>query len=92
MVVNSKQKAYEKFIFINKFISISFSILILLFYFSFILVIGFRPDVLSIFIGDTSVTYGIVIGLSIIIFSILLTFIFTIIANNYLDKLRSEIK
>lgn len=89
---NTKKNAYEKFVFISKFISLSFSCVVLLIYFSFILVIGFRPEILSIFIDNTSVTYGVAIGLSIIIFSILLTFVFTIIANNYLDKLRREIK
>ena len=91
MVVNTKQKAYERFIFINKLISFTFSLTILVLYFSFILVIGFRPDLLSIFIGETSITFGIILGLFIIIFSIFLTFVFTIIANNYLDKLKKEI-
>ena len=54
--------------------------------------IGFKPEILGIFIIDSHITFGIVIGLSIIIFSIFLTFVYTIIANKYLDKLKEQIE
>ncbi len=88
----SKEKLYNKFIFLNKLIAFSFSLLILFIYFAFILLIGFRPRVLGIYLYDSYITVGIVLGLSIIIFSIFLTFAYTLIANNYLDKLKDKLK
>ncbi len=87
-----KEKEYRKFIFLNKLIAFSFSTLVLIVYFSFILIIGFKPEILGIFIGQTYLTIGIVLGLSIIVFSIFLTFVYTLIANNYLDKLKNNIE
>jgi len=88
---NKKEKDYINFIFFNKLISFTFSLVVLIIYFSFILIIGFYPEVLGIFLFDTFITSGIVIGLSIIIFSIFLTLLYTLIANNFLDKLKKEI-
>ncbi len=87
-----KEKSYLKFIFLNKLIAFSFSIVVLLIYFSFIIVIGFAPNLLAIFLFDSYITTGIIVGLSIIIFSILLTFLYTIIANNFLDKIKENIR
>jgi uncharacterized membrane protein (DUF485 family) len=87
----NKEKKYNKFIFLNKLIAFLFSTIILISYFAFILIIGFKPNILGIFFNDSYITVGIVIGLSIIIFSILLTFVYTLIANKYLDKLREEV-
>ncbi len=90
--LKSKEKDYQRFIFLNKLIAFLFSGLVLLIYFSFILIIGFKPEILGIFLGQTYITWGIILGLSIIIFSIFLTFIYTLIANNYLDKLRNKLE
>ncbi len=89
---HSSRISYHRFIFLNKLISFSFSTLILILYFSFILIIGFAPDLFGVFLFDSYLTLGIVAGLSIILFSILITFVYTIIANKYLDKLRGKIK
>ena len=89
---HSSEINYHRFIFLNKLISFSFSTLILILYFSFILIIGFAPDLFGVFLFDSYLTLGIVAGLSIILFSILITFVYTIIANKYLDKLRGKIK
>tara|TARA_B100000927_G_scaffold284712_1_gene273971 strand:- start:26 stop:310 length:285 start_codon:yes stop_codon:yes gene_type:complete len=88
---NKKEKKYINFIFFNKLISFTFSLVVLIMYFSFILIIGFYPEALGIFLFDTFITSGIIIGLSIIIFSIFLTLLYTLIANNFLDKLKKEI-
>jgi len=88
-----KEILYNKFIFLNKLLAFSFSATILIIYFSFILIIGFKPKVLGVYIyNDNSITIGIVLGLSIIIFSILLTLLYTLIANNYLDNIKKKIK
>ncbi|MAI76548.1 MAG: hypothetical protein CBC25_05015 [Pelagibacteraceae bacterium TMED65] len=88
---NRKEKDYIKFIFLNKLIAFSFSLVTLIVYFSFILIIGFYPEVLGVFLFDSFITVGIIIGLSIIIFSIFLTLLYTLVANNFLDKLREKI-
>ncbi len=87
-----ENKNYDKFILLNRLLSFSFSLFILVLYFSFVLVIGFKPNLLSIFVGETFVTTGILIGLLIIILSILLTLVYTIISNTYLDKLKEDLE
>ena len=75
----------------NKIIAFSFSLLVLFFYFSFILIIGFKPELFGILVGDSYITVGIVIGLFVIVFSIFLTFVYTFISNNYLDKIKDQL-
>ena len=72
----------------NKLVSFIFSGIILLVYFSFIIILAFFPEVLRKLVAGTSITYGIFAGLSIILFSILMTFVYSLIANNFLDKLK----
>ena len=88
----SKKILYDRFIFLNKLIAFSFSLLILSFYFSFIFIIGFKPEILGILLSNSYVTVGIVWGLSIIFFSIILTLIYTLISNNFLDKIKEKLK
>ena len=88
----NKKILYHRFIFLNKLIAFTFSFLILSFYFSFILIIGFKPEMLGIMLVNSYITVGIVLGLSIIIFSILLTLIYTLISNNFLDKIKNKLK
>ena len=88
----NKKIHYDRFIFLNKLIAFTFSFLILLIYFSFIFIIGFRPEILGILLDNSYITVGIVWGLSIIFFSILLTLVYTLISNNFLDKIKEKIK
>ena len=88
----SKKILYDRFIFLNKLIAFSFSLLILSFYFSFIFIIGFKPEILGILLNNSYVTVGIVWGLSIIFFSIILTLVYTLISNNLLDKIKEQLK
>ena len=88
----SKKILYDRFIFINKLVASTFSILILFFYFSFIFVIGFKPEILGILLHNSYITVGIVWGLSIIFFSIILTLVYTLISNNFLDKIKEKLK
>ena len=63
------------------------SILILVAYFSFILIIAFKPSLFAIPLGpDTVITYGIPAGLGIIIFSFMLTGIYVWRANGEFDR------
>ena len=73
------------------FLSNFFTFLILLIYFSFIIIIAFNPIFFSQTYNEMVITYGIICGLSIIIFSIILTFIYVLISNKTLDDLRNHI-
>ena len=73
------------------FLSNFFTFLVLLIYFSFIIVIAFNPIFFSQTYNDMVITYGIICGFSIIIFSIILTFIYVLVSNKMLDGLRNQI-
>jgi len=81
---------FKKLIFFNQLVSFSLSLVILALYFSFILIIGFYPDIFRIFIFNSSITFGIALGLFIILISIFLTLIYVIISNFFLDKLKDN--
>ena len=85
---NSHDKNLEKLIFYSNLISYSLSFIVLILYFSFIFILGFKPDFFHKTLHNSSITYGIFSGLSIIIISIFLTFIYVILSNLFLDKLR----
>ena len=78
----------EKLIFYSNLISYSLSFVVLILYFSFILILGFKPEFFHKTFGDSSITYGIFSGLFIIIISVFLTFIYVILSNLFLDKLK----
>lgn len=64
------------------------AILMLIIYYAFILVIAFDPQLLATPISEGSITtYGIPVGLAIIIASIALTGIYVWRANNEFDRL-----
>ena len=73
------------------YLSKSFSCLVLTIYFSFISIIGFNPEFFSFKIQNSFFTYGIILGLFIIVFSIFLTIIYVLISNSKLDNLRKKI-
>ena len=73
------------------FLSNFFTFLVLLIYFSFIIIIAFNPIFFSQTYNDMVITYGIICGFSIIIFSIILTFIYVLVSNKMLDDLRNQI-
>lgn len=63
------------------------SYLMLFVYYFYILVIAFKPELFAIKIGDGHTTWGIVIGLGVILFTFLLTGIYIHKANSKLDAL-----
>ena len=82
---------YHKFIpFRNRF-CVLMSCGIFAIFFAFILAIGFYPDILGYKIGSSSVTLGIICGVSIIIIAILSTGVYTLFANKYFDKEQMQI-
>lgn len=68
------------------------SIIILVVYYSFILVIAFSPATLAQKIGDGVTTLGIPVGLFVIVLSFVLTGIYTQRANGEFDELTRQIK
>ncbi len=66
--------------------------IILLSYFSFILIIAFAPTLFAIPVAEGSIiTWGIIAGIFIILLSFLLTGIYVIRANNEFDHLTRDI-
>ena len=66
--------------------------LILIVYYSFILVIAFAPDLLGIPVSQNgTMTWGIVIGLGIILFTFVITGIYVHRANTVFDGLLREV-
>lgn len=88
----TKKRILNKLIKQQNFISVLFSLIILFLYFSFIIIIGFKPELFSFMVINNSIPFGIVFGISIIISSICLTTIYVLISNIYLDHLREKIK
>ena len=78
----------KKLIFFSNLISYSLSFIVLILYFSFILILGFKPEFFHKTLPESSITYGIFSGLFIIIISIFLTFIYVVLSNLFLDKLK----
>tara|TARA_B100001123_G_C14335130_1_gene640762 strand:- start:173 stop:481 length:309 start_codon:yes stop_codon:yes gene_type:complete len=76
----------------KSFISWLLSSIILLTYFSFILLIAFFPEILGMKISNKSIiTIGIPIGVSIILLAFLSTGIYVFIANKKLDLIEKKI-
>jgi uncharacterized membrane protein (DUF485 family) len=88
MKKNTNDNNLEKLIFFSKLISYSLSFIVLILYFSFILILGFKPEFFHKTLPESSITYGIFSGLFIIIISVFLTFIYVVLSNLFLDKLK----
>ncbi len=89
--VNEAKARFYKFIsFKNKF-ALFLSCIIFVCYYAFVASVGFFPDVLGYRIGPSSITLGILCGISLIVLCIIVTGIYTFFANKYLDKEQSEI-
>jgi len=86
--MGSKTNKSDKYITVKRNISHLFSFVVIFMYFSFILLIGFYPKLLAKKIATSSMTYGVIFGLSIIIFSIFLTLIYTLLSNKYIDEIK----
>ncbi|MBF0175693.1 MAG: DUF485 domain-containing protein [Magnetococcales bacterium] len=68
------------------------SIVMLILYYTFILLIAFRPEILAAPFGVGIITVGIPVGAGIIVAAFILTWIYIVRANGLFDKLTSEIK
>lgn len=89
-VQDAKARFYKFVSFRNKF-CIYLSLVILVCYYGFVASVGFFPEVLGYRLGPSSITLGIILGVSIIVISIASTGIYTLFANKYFDKEQAEI-
>ncbi|MDP2892884.1 MAG: DUF485 domain-containing protein [Sulfurimonas sp.] len=84
---------YQKLISTRNSFAVKLSILMLVVYFLFILLIAFNPAFLGTPLSSGSVTtVGIPVGMGIIIFAIVLTGIYTKRANGEFDDLSNSVK
>ncbi|MBS4067512.1 MAG: DUF485 domain-containing protein [Sulfurimonas sp.] len=84
---------YQKLISTRNSFAVKLSILMLVVYFLFILLIAFNPAFLGTPLSSGSVTtVGIPVGMGIIVFAIVLTGIYTKRANGEFDDLSNSVK
>ena len=84
--------SFKKLLKERKKLGITLTLLMLVVYFSFILTIAFKPDLLSIALYKGSViTLGIPVGIFVIVFAFVLTGIYVRKANTTYDKYLQEI-
>lgn len=67
------------------------SVLVIGVYFSFILVIAFKPALLGVAVGAGVTSWGVVMGLAIIVFCLVITGIYVYYANTVLEPMTKAI-
>lgn len=77
---------FRQFVSFRSKISLVLSLVVLVCYYAFVLSVGLFPEVLGYRLGPSSITLGIIAGLFIIVLSIIVTGIYTFLANTYFDK------
>jgi uncharacterized membrane protein (DUF485 family) len=68
------------------------TILMLIVYFGFILLVAFNKPLLSTRLGEGVMTLGMPVGLGVIVFTVLITAIYVRRANSEFDALSNEVK
>lgn len=68
------------------------TIVMLIVYYGFILLVAFAKDLLAMRIGDGVVTLGIPLGLAVIVFTILITGFYVRRANSEFDDLTEKVR
>ena len=82
---------FRNFVYFRNKISLLLSLVILVLYYVFVFGIGMAPEVLGSRIGTSSVSLGIIYGIFIIVSCIIVTGLYTFVANQYMDKDQDEI-
>ncbi len=83
---------FKKLVKLQNYLSFFLSALVLIFYFSFILILAFNPKLFSTLIFSSNFSLGVIYGLSIIIMSIIFTIFYVVYSNLVLDKIRDQLK
>ena len=84
-------KAFKSFVCLRNKVALWLSVVVLICYYVFVLGIGLFPDILGYRLGPSSITVGILAGIFLIILFIIVTGIYTFLANQYFDKQQEEI-
>jgi uncharacterized membrane protein (DUF485 family) len=84
--------AYQKLVSIRSKFSWTLAMLMLVVYYGYILLIAFNKELLSTKIGNGVMTWGIPIGLFVIVFTVIITGIYVRRANSEFDDLTAEIR
>ncbi len=69
-----------------------FSLLVMIVYYGFILLIAFDKELLSTKMGDGAMTIGIPVGFFVLVFTVIITGIYVRRANKEFDDLTEKIK
>ena len=83
---------YQKLVKTRSKFAWTLSIIMLVIYYAFIMVIAFKPDLLGMKTGMGAMTIGIPVGIAIIIIAFVLTGIYVKRANGEFDTLTQNIK
>jgi uncharacterized membrane protein (DUF485 family) len=83
---------YKKLVSTRSKFGWTLAVMMLVVYYGYILLIAFDKDLLSKKIGDGVMTWGIPIGLFVIIFTVVITGIYVRRANSEFDDLTAEIR
>jgi len=83
---------YQKLVTERSRFAWTLSIIILVMYYAFIMVIAFEPSLLGIKMGSSVITIGIPIGVAIIVVAFALAGIYVNRANGVYDQLSQEIR
>lgn len=68
------------------------AVLMLIVYYGYILLIAFNKELLATRIGDGVMTWGIPIGMFVIVFTVVITGIYVLRANKEFDNLTAQIR
>lgn len=77
---------FIKFVKFRDTFGLALAVIILVFYYAFVFAVGTFPEVLGYKLGPSSISLGLMLGAFIIITCIVLTGLYTFIANKFFDK------
>ena len=83
--------AYQELVQTRSQLSKNLTVATLVMYFSFILFIAFAPEILATPMGNSVISWGIMVGVGIIVLSIMLTGYYVYRANHSYDELLRQI-
>ncbi|WP_121021698.1 DUF485 domain-containing protein [Helicobacter vulpis] len=84
-------QAFKKFVSLRNKVCWWLSIVVFLCYYTFVLSLGLFPDILAYRLGPSAITLGIMAGIFLIVLCIVLTGLYTFLANEHFDRTQAEI-
>ncbi|WP_120944571.1 MULTISPECIES: DUF485 domain-containing protein [Helicobacter] len=84
-------QAFKEFVCLRNKVCWGLSIVVFVCYYAFVLGIGLFPQVLGYRLGPSAITLGIIAGVFLIVLCIVLTGLYTFLANEHFDRTQAEI-